>query len=122
MTKNSLVYIFSVLIKQIFCYTSFMKTDFIDQIEPTPKLHSKKCKLIAFGIRFFLQYSLYLFVVIMWYEYDYFIAIASLLLGFIVIGIIRSKLRNSVIPPSQREYLYTDQGIADWYTARQLCF
>jgi len=122
MTKNSLVYIFSVLIKQIFCYTSFMKTDFIDQIEPTPKLHSKKCKLIAFGIRFFLQYSLYLLVVIMWYEYDYFIAIASLLLGFIVIGIIRSKLRNSVIPPSQREYLYTDQGIADWYTARQLCF
>ena len=99
-----------------------MQTDFIEQIEPTPKLHSKKCKMIALSIRFFLQYFLYLFTAIMWYKYDYFIAIASLLLGFIVIGIIRSKLRNSVIPPSQREYQYTDQGIADWYTARELCF
>lgn len=99
-----------------------MQTDFIDQIEPTPKLHSKKCKLIALSIRFFLQYALYFVTAIIWYKYDYFIAIASFLLGFIVIGIIRSKLRNSAIPPSQREYQYSDQGIADWYTARELCF
>lgn len=99
-----------------------MKTDFIDQIEPTPKLHSKKCKLIAFMIRVFLQYSLYVLLPLLWYEYDYFVAIAFSLLGFIVIGIVRSKLRNSAIPPSQREYQYNDQGIADWYTARELCF
>ncbi len=122
MTKVYLVNIYFISKKQIFSYTSCMKTDFIDQIEPTPKLHSKKCKMIAFGIRVFLQYSLYVLLPLLWYEYDYFVAIASTLLGFIVIGIVRSKLRNSVIPPSQREYQYSDQGIADWYTARELCF
>ena len=99
-----------------------MQTDFIEQIEPTPKLSTKKCKIIAVSIRFFLQYLLYGLTAIVWYQYDYFIAIAFFLLGFIVIGIIRSKLRNSAIPPSQREYQYSDQGIADWYTARELCF
>jgi len=99
-----------------------MQTDFIEQIEPTPKLHTKKCKIIALSIRIMLQYSLYVVTAIIWYKYDYFIAIASFLVGFIVIGIIRSKLRNSAIPPSQREYQYNDQGIADWFTARELCF
>jgi hypothetical protein len=37
-------------------------------------------------------------------------------------GIIRSKIRNSVIPPKQREYQYNDQGIADWYVHREFCF
>ncbi|MDQ1244605.1 MAG: hypothetical protein QG565_945, partial [Campylobacterota bacterium] len=32
------------------------------------------------------------------------------------------KLRNSVIPPKQREYQYNDKGIADWYTAKELCY
>jgi hypothetical protein len=53
--------------------------------------------------------------------YDYFIAIATLLLSFIIMGIIRSKIRNSVIPMKQREYQYNDQGIADWYTAKEIC-
>lgn len=56
-----------------------------------------------------------------WYFYDYFIAGAILLLSFIIMGIIRSKLRNSAIPPSQREYHYNDKGIADWFVARELC-
>jgi len=98
-----------------------MQSDFIDQIEPTPKLHSKKCKLIALVLRIFLQYTTIIVALLSWYIYDYFIAIATLLLTFIIVGIIRSKLRNSVIPPSQREYQYNDKGIADWYTARELC-
>ncbi|QSZ41571.1 hypothetical protein GJV85_05440 [Sulfurimonas aquatica] len=99
-----------------------MKTDFINQIEPTPKLTSKKCKLISFTLRIFLQFSPYLTGLVVWFMYDYFIAIGVLLLSFIVVGIIRSKLRNSVIPFEQREYPYNDQGIADWYTAKILCF
>jgi putative Mn2+ efflux pump MntP len=98
-----------------------MQTDFIDMIEPTPKIHSKKCRLVAFLLRCFLQFTTPFIGLIIWFLYDYFIAIASLLLSFIVMGIIRSKLRNSVIPPKQREYQYNDKGIADWYTARELC-
>jgi len=37
-------------------------------------------------------------------------------------GIIRSKLRNSVIPLTQQEYHYNDEAIANWYTAKRLCF
>ncbi len=98
-----------------------MQNDFIDLIDPTPKLYSKKCKTIALLLRVFLQFSSYLFTLIAWYLYDYFIAFFTLILSFIIVGIIRSKLRNSVIPPKQREYQYNDQGIADWYTAKELC-
>ena len=99
-----------------------MQTDFLEQIESTPKLHTKKCKLVAFILRLFLQFGTVIIGFIMWYLYDYFVAIAALLLSFIIIGIIRSKLRNSVIPASQREYQYSDKGIADWYMAKELCF
>ena len=98
-----------------------MQTDFIDMIEPTPKIHSKKCKLVSLLLRLFLQFTTPIIGLVVWYMYDYFIAGASLLLSFIVVGIIRSKLRNSVIPPKQREYQYNDKGIADWFTARELC-
>jgi hypothetical protein len=98
-----------------------MQTDFINQIEPTPKLHSKKCQIISFFVRIFLQFTTLAVSLATWYLYDYFIALLTLVLTFIVMGIIRSKIRNYVIPPSQREYQYNDQGIADWYTAKELC-
>ena len=98
-----------------------MQNDYIELIEPTPKLRTKKCKIIAFSLRLFLQFTTYLIPLITWYFYDYFIAGAILILTFIIMGIIRSKLRNTVIPFKQREYQYNDQGIADWYTARELC-
>ena len=98
-----------------------MQTDFINQIEPTQKLKTKKCKLVSFFLHIFLTYTIYIVPLTAWYYYDYFIAIALFLLSFIVVGIIRAKLRNSVIPSSQQEYNYNDKGIADWYTSRVLC-
>ena len=98
-----------------------MPNNIINMIEPTPKLHSKKCKIISFFLKIFLQYTTITLSLSVWYLYDYFIAIATLVLSFIIMGIIRSKLRNSVIPLKQREYQYNDKGIADWFTARELC-
>ncbi len=98
-----------------------MQNNYIDLIEQTPKLYSKKCKIISFILKLFLQFTTITSGLIIWYFFDYFIAIATMLLSFIVMGIIRSKLRNSVIPPSQREYQYNDKGIADWYTAKEIC-
>jgi hypothetical protein len=111
-----------VFLVSLFGYNIFMKNDYIDLIEPTPTLHSKKCKLTAFGIKLFLQYSLFITAFTAWYLYDYFIAGATLLISFIVVGIIRAKMRNSVIPPHQREYHYNDAAIAEWYTAKLLCY
>lgn len=99
-----------------------MREEFIELIESTPKLYSKKCKFVSFLLRLFLQYTTILSGLITWYFYDFFIASLSLVLTFIIIGIIRSKLRNSAIPPSQREYHYSDKNIADWYTAKELCY
>ena len=99
-----------------------MQTDYIDLIEPTPTLSSKKCKAIALGIKIFLQFTTVLVGLVVWYTYDYFIAIATALLSFIVMGIVLSKIRNSVIPPNQREFQYNDKAIADWYVAREICF
>ncbi len=98
-----------------------MQTDFINQIEPTPKLKTKKCQMISLLLRIFLQFTPYVVALVSWYYYDYFIAIGLFLLSFLVMGIIRARLRNSVIPKSQQEYNYNNQGIADWYTARELC-
>jgi len=98
-----------------------MQTDFINQIEPTPKLRTKKCKTVAFILKLLLQYTSFLVGVILWYKYDYFIGIGLFLFSLLVMGIIKSYLRNSVIPKSQQEYNYTDEGIATWYTARELC-
>jgi len=98
-----------------------MQNDFLEMIEPTPKIYSKKCKLIAFTIRMFLQFTTITASLLAWYIYDYFIAFFTMVLSFIIVGIIRSKLRNSVIPIKQREYQYSDKGIADWYTARAIC-
>ena len=98
-----------------------MDNNFIDLIEPTPKLHSKKCKIISLCMRILLQFTTPFIGLLAWYMYDYFIAGASLLLTFIVMGIIRSKIRNSVIPIKQSEFQYNDQGIADWYTAKEIC-
>lgn len=98
-----------------------MQNDFIEMIEPTPTLNSKKCKVISFVIRVFLQFFIYIASFMAWYIYDYFIAIAVLILSFIIMGIVRSKFRNSVIPIKQREYQYSDQDIANWYTAKTVC-
>lgn len=99
-----------------------MQKEYIDLIEPTPKLHSKKCKLISFLLRVFLQFTTFVVPLIVWYFYDYFIALLALVLTFIIMGIIRSKIRNSVIPASQSEYQYNDKGIADWFSAKKICY
>lgn len=99
-----------------------MQNDFIPLLEPTPEFHTKKCKLLALIVRLLLQFTTPIVALVAWYFYDYFIAIATLLLTFLLMGIVRSKLRNSSIPASQREYHYSDQGIANWYIWREYCF
>ena len=93
----------------------------LELLEQTPKLYSKKCKLSAKVLEYTLSYFHYLFALFILYEIDYFFAIASLLSGYLVMGIVRSKLRNSVIPPKQQEYQYSDSAIATWYMAHIVC-
>lgn len=99
-----------------------MQENTIHLFEPTPTLRTKKCKLLAKALEYSLRFATLLATLVSWYFFDYFIALMVLVLSYIIMGIIRSKLRNSVIPPNQREYQYNDEGIALWYTAKELCF
>jgi hypothetical protein len=98
-----------------------MQNDFIEMIDPTPKLHTKKCKAVSYTIWLFLKFSTFAATLIAWYMYDYFIAFFVLILSFIIVGIIRAKLRNIAIPQKQQEYPYNDKAIADWFSAREIC-
>lgn len=69
-----------------------------------------------------LSYGNYLVAALVWWKSDWFIAVGTLLLGFVVFGILRSKLRNDSIPPAQREYPYDDYAIVTWYLSRNHCF
>ena len=91
------------------------ESEIIDMITPTPTPKTIKSKLMVFFLYTFLKFGVILCGVIAFVFYDYFIAIATVMLAFIVIGIIRSKLRNSSIPPQQQEYQYSDKEIAQWF-------
>jgi hypothetical protein len=99
-----------------------MNDEIIDEIEPLPRLETLKCKLLALTIGFLLRFFNILVALSVWLFYTPGVALAILLLGFIIVGVIRSKLRNSSLPPHQLEYRYTDSEIAVWYTATHLCF
>ena len=98
-----------------------MENNFIDMIESTPQLKSKKCKLISTIIALSLSYASYVITAFIWFKYDYFIAFFTLILSFIIIGIIRAKIRNIAVPLKQQELQYNNKGIADWYTAQEIC-
>lgn len=91
-------------------------------IDPTPTLPTRRCRLIARLLGYGLSYGNYAVAAVVWMQSDGFIAAGSLLLGFIVFGILRSKLRNDSIPPAQRELSYSDYAIATWYLSRNHCF
>ena len=96
-----------------------MKTD-IPMIEPTPEPETARCRFLAKILGLSLTYGIYPIAAAGWYFYDWFHAVAFLLLGFIVVGIVRAKLRNISIPAAQLEYPYTDQAIARWFIVRRM--
>ncbi len=98
-----------------------MNDDIIEPKEDTPSLTSKKCKYIAVAVEVALKTSIYLLTALAWIKYDYFAAIATLLLAFIVMGVLRSKMKVTSIPSKQLEFDYSDKDIAIWYTSKNLC-
>jgi hypothetical protein len=91
-------------------------------IDPTPTLPTRQCRFYARIMGYTLSYGNYIIGLLVWWQSDWFIAIGGLLLGYIVFGIIRSKLRNDSIPLAQRETPYNDYAIATWYLSRTTCF
>jgi hypothetical protein len=99
-----------------------MQETIIPQIEPTPDFKSRKCRILVFVLMLSLTYGSFILAAAVWILYGFFYAVAALLIGYLVIGIARSMMRNSSIPKAQQEYHYTDKAIAAWYLSRTLCF
>ncbi|PHR57823.1 MAG: hypothetical protein COA44_04940 [Arcobacter sp.] len=84
-------------------------------------LPNKKCKLLRLLLTFFLSYGIYLITACVWYFYNWYYALSALLLSFVLMGILRSKLLHSSIPTAQQEFTYSDKDIAAWYLHRYVC-
>lgn len=98
-----------------------MQEDTLVLFEPVPILSTKKCKLLAFLLKIVLQYTVFAVALLVWYKLDILLSFFSLVLTFIIMGIIRSKLRNDSIPTNQREFHYNDGEIARWFLSKQVC-
>lgn len=98
-----------------------MQEDTLVLFEPVPNLSSKWCKILSFILKNTLQYTLFIVPIIVWYRSDILLSFFSLVLTFILMGIIRSKLRNSSVPFNQREFHYNDDEVARWFLAKQVC-
>jgi hypothetical protein len=98
-----------------------MENEVIDMIKPTPKLKTKKCNILMYLLYFFLKSFTIGIMLIVYIKYDWFWSFISFLFAYIIIGIIKSKLRIMSIPFNQLEYNYTDKEIATWYIFKHLC-
>jgi len=98
------------------CYTFIM-----DLYTQTPIPPNKQCKLLHTLLSMFLSYGTYIITALVWFLYNWYYALSALLLAFVLIGILRSKLLHSSIPKSQQEFTYSDKDIAAWYLHRHVC-
>ncbi len=96
--------------------------DYIEFIQPTPILHAKRCKLLAKTIALLLRFGAYIVAIMIWWQIDLFFGVVALGLAYLLIGIVRSKMRTLSIPHTQLEYNYSDEAIATWYAAKHLCY
>lgn len=92
-----------------------------DNHRPQPLLPKKYCRVYAKIIGYLLSYGYIAIGALIWIKSDWFIAFGSLLLSFIITGIIKSKLRQISIPPELLEFHYNDYEIAAWYLLTHHC-
>ena len=96
--------------------------NFIPEIEPTPTFKNRWCRWLVKLVAFKLTYMPVVLTLIVLYTVDYFYAIATLLISYLVTGIVRAYMRNNSIPKQQLEYTYSAEAIAAWYLYRTHCF
>ncbi len=98
-----------------------MEPHTIDMIEPTPTPDTLTCKVYVWLITLSLKSAALLLALLVWARFDAVMAFFALLLGYLIIGIVRAKLRADAIPRHQLEHPYSDYAIACWVAMRRLC-
>ena len=86
----------------------------IELFDPVPKLKTKKEKFYAMLIALGLSYGYIILALLVWLESNWYIALSTLLLAFLVTGIISSKLLHLYVPRKQHEFSYSSKELASW--------
>lgn len=89
--------------------------------EPTPTPKTLRCKLFAWGIGLGIWGGPFVLVVLGWWKFHWSAGALGGLFGYLLAGIISSKMRQLSIPQDQREISFTSFEIAKWYVVRYLC-
>lgn len=89
-------------------------------VENAPKPKSFTCKALVYSITLLLYGLPFLSAFIGWVWYDFFIAFCFLCFGYLVNGVIHSKMRQVSVPIDQRETSFSSYEMAKWYVARYL--
>jgi hypothetical protein len=93
----------------------------MDFYTQTPTPPNTTCKILHFLLSSFLSFGVYLIAAIVWLMVNWYYALFALLLSYVLMGIVRSKLLHHSIPLSQQEFTYSDNDIAAWVLHRYLC-
>lgn len=89
-------------------------------IEPVPEPESLSCKLTAFLLAFCLYALPFVLGVFGYMKYDWFIGVCFFAFGYLINGIIHSKLRLLCIPKDQLQNSFTTVEVAKWFVSNYI--
>ena len=91
-----------------------------EPIEPVPTLKRWPCRVLANVMALGLNGGPWLIGLWAWLEIHWTIGLGMVLFGYLVAGIISSKMRQLSVPIDQREISFSSSEIARWFVVRYL--
>ena len=88
--------------------------DTIELFEKVPQLNTRQERIYATLISFTLSFGYYLIALVVWSQSSWYIALSTLLLAYLLTGIISSKLLHAYVPHKQQELSYSNKDLAAW--------
>lgn len=92
------------------------------RIEPVPQIKGFRCKALVYLVYGLIVLLPFVVSLIVWYNYNIWVAIAFFLFLTLISGIVVSKLRVNSIPYEQREMTYSTYNVVKWFVGKNLCF
>ena len=89
----------------------------LELFEPVPTLRNTKEKTLAGSLTLLLSFGYIIIALLVWIETSWYLALSTLLLGYLVMGIISSKIVHFYVPVRQREFNYSNKELAVWVIA-----
>ena len=91
-----------------------------EPIEPVPKPKSLQAKIYVWFITIALHVSPWVMGLWGWQSIDVTVGAGMILFGYIVVGVVSSKIRLLSVPLDQREISFTTYELACWFVSRYL--